>query len=208
MLLCAAGVAYTHAAHASALTQSYEETAAGITGSGAVTVLSGTGAYNYANLFTAPTTAITGSPMPPGYGFYDDFVFSITGSNVDAVTVQLDLGGLLSISDLQTRLYSAALNPTLPVLGAPTGGAIQAWSTAFSAGPATGTVNLLPMTNLAAGTYVLEVRGNVTGTFGGSYTGTLNVAQGMAPVPVPAAFPLMLSGLGFVGAALRRRGQG
>jgi hypothetical protein len=207
MLLCAAGVAYTHTAHASSLTQSYEETAAGITGSGAVTVLSGVGAYNYANTFTAPTTVIPGSPAP-GYGFYDDFVFSVTGSNVDAVTVELDLGGLLSINGLQTRLYSAALNPTLPVLGIPTGGAIQAWSTAFSAGPTTGTVNLLPTTDLAAGTYVLEVRGNVTGNFGGGYAGTLSVAQGVAPVPVPAAFPLLLSGLGFVGAAVRRRGRG
>jgi hypothetical protein len=204
MLLCAAGIAYTDAAHALTLSRSYEETAAGITGSGAVTILSGVGSYNYANSFTAPTTAIPGSPGS-GYGFYDDFVFSITGADVDAVSVELNLGDLLAIDGLQTRLYRADLNPTLPVLGIPNGGAIEAWSAAMNAGAATGTVNLLPSTMLNAGNYVLEVRGSVTGTFGGSYTGTLNVAQDVAPVPAPAAFPLMLSGLGFVGAVLRRR---
>ena len=53
---------------------------------------------------------------------------------------------------------------------------------------------------LAAGTYVLEVRGMATGTSGGSYSGTLNVA----PVPLPATLPLLLSGLGLLGGLLRR----
>jgi hypothetical protein len=56
-------------------------------------------------------------------------------------------------------------------------------------------------TTLAAWTYVLEVRGNVTGTSGGSYSGTLNVA----PVPLPAALPLLFSGLGLLGGGLARR---
>ena len=45
---------------------------------------------------------------------------------------------------------------------------------------------------LASGTYVLEVRGDVTGTGGGSYAGLID----LQPVPLPAALPLILSGLG------------
>jgi hypothetical protein len=62
-------------------------------------------------------------------------------------------------------------------------------------------VDVLPQTTLAAGTYVLEIRGNVTGTSGGGYGGVLN----LTPVPLPAALPLLLSGLGLIGAAARRR---
>ena len=57
------------------------------------------------------------------------------------------------------------------------------------------------MTMLNAGSYVLEVRGNVTGSAGGSYSGSLN----LVPTPVPAALPLLLSGLGIFGGAVRSR---
>jgi hypothetical protein len=56
---------------------------------------------------------------------------------------------------------------------------------------------VLPETLLAPGSYVLEIRGNVTGSAGGSYSGVLNLAP--APVPLPAALPLLLSGIGLFG---------
>ncbi len=63
---------------------------------------------------------------------------------------------------------------------------------------------VLSPTTLSAGTYVLEVRGNVTGTAGGGYSGVID----LQPVPVPAALPLMLSGLGLLGGLLRKRAAG
>jgi hypothetical protein len=59
-------------------------------------------------------------------------------------------------------------------------------------------------TTLSSGSYYLEVRGNVDGTSGGSYSGTLNIA----PVPLPAALPLLLSGFGLLGGLVRRRREG
>jgi len=188
---------------AASMVLGYEETGPStLTGSGSVNSLAVPGAYDYANSFNAPTTTITGSPSPPGYGFYDDFLFSISGATADSITATLDLGKLLAINNLQVRLYNTAGNPSLPVLGTPAGGAIDAWSQPvnYSAG-ASGTVAVLAPTTLAAGTYVLEIRGNVTGTSGGAYAGVLN----LAPVPLPATLPLLLSALGLVGAAAQRR---
>ncbi len=158
------------------------------------------GASNYANTFNSPTAPI---PSAPSWGFYDDFVFTIGGSAVDSITSTINLGNSSAINGLQVRLYNEAGNTPLPVTGVPSGSTlIDAWSKAVDIAPGvTGTVDVLPTTDLGAGTYVLEVRGNVTGTFGGGYSGTLNVS----PVPLPAAFPLMLSGMGLLGGAIRRR---
>ena len=121
---------------------------------------------------------------------------------VDSLTSTINLGDVAAIDDLQVRLYSVVGNPVLPVLNAPSGNVIDAWSTAINFSPGmTGTIDVIPWTTLTAGTYVLEVRGNVTGSAGGSYSGVLN----LSPVPLPAALPLLLSGLGFLGAAVRRR---
>jgi hypothetical protein len=53
---------------------------------------------------------------------------------------------------------------------------------------------------LNAGTYDLQVRGT-TEALGGSYSGVMN----LTPVPLPAAFPLLLSGLGMLRGLRRRR---
>ncbi|HVY81218.1 MAG TPA: FxDxF family PEP-CTERM protein [Steroidobacteraceae bacterium] len=192
-----AGVAFAWVEPAAAAVISYSTTADGTTGPGTVNALAVPGSYGYFNQFTAPTTPLS---QAPGYGFYDDLVFSITGAEANSLTSTISLDNLIGISDLQVRLYSASLNPNLPVFGAPVGGAIDAWSTAINASPgATETIAVLPETTLEPGTYVLEIRGNVTGTNGGSYSGVLN----LAPVPLPAAFPLLLSGVGVLGVIRR-----
>jgi hypothetical protein len=179
----------------------YQETASGTTGPGTVNPMSVPGSSFYGDTFGSPTTTISGSPSP-GYGFYDDFLFTIgAGATADSITSTINLGSLLDISDLQVRLYNTAGNPTLPVLGVPSGGAISAWSTQITYAPGeTGTVSVLN-TTVAPGTYVLEVRGNVTGLSGGSYSGSLN----LTPVPLPAALPLLLSGFGLLGGLLRSK---
>jgi|GEM_PF-724180 len=157
--------------------------------------------YNYGNTYSGATPIIPGttsSSYPAGFGFYDDYVFTVAAATVDSISSTLTLGSL-QISGLQERLFNLSGN-TLPTLGTPVGGAIDAWTTPVS-GAVTGTINELLPTTLSAGTYVLELRGTVTGTGGGSYAGVLNVT----PVPLPAALPLLLGGLGLLGGAARRR---
>jgi len=167
----------------------------------AVNFLSTPGSYFYGNGFnTQLSTPITGSPK--SYVFYDDFIFNISPSTTDSITSTISLGSALNIQNLQVRLYNTSGNPTLPVLGTPNGGAIDAWSTTINGGTGmTGTVNVIPWTVLPAGTYVLEVAATGTGSSGGSYSGSLN----LAPVPLPAALPLLISGLGLFGVGARRR---
>lgn len=191
------------AAAALNLTHSYVSSVTD-SGTGVVTPLTVPGSSTYGHTFTAPTTNIPGSPGS-GYGFYDDFVFTIAGAATNAITSTIDFAGLLQITNLQVRLYNAAGN-TFPVLTAPVGcpgvgcTLIDAWSSPVSYGPTSGTVSVLSNTALGAGTYVLEVRGQVVGASGGSYSGVLN----LAPVPVPAA--AWLFGTGVLGlAAIRRR---
>jgi len=202
-LSLAAALAVVVPAQADSLILSYSETNNGsaniITGAGTGTGLNVPGTYFYGNSYGSLTNVIAGSPGA-GYEFYDDFKFTVAPASANSITSTIDFANILGISGLQVLLYNAALQSSLPVLTTPVGGAIDAWSTPISAGPLTGTAAVLPITNLAAGTYVLEVRGNVTGASGGSYSGTLNIA----PVPIPGAiwmFGTAISGL----LAARRR---
>jgi len=156
-------------------------------------------AYFYGDTFSGATPIIPATITaghPAGYGFYDDFVFTVGPAQVDSISSTISLGSL-QVAGFSERLFNLSGN-TLPTFGTPAGGAIDAWSTPLS-GPISGTVNVLPVTTLAAGTYVLELRGTVASA--GSYSGTLDVT----PVPLPAALPLLLGGLGLFGAARRRR---
>jgi hypothetical protein len=156
------------------------------------------GQYNYQNSFTAPTgsTAIPGSNIYGGpangflgpAGFIDDYFFQIAPAQVDVVSSTIALGGVFSIGNLFARIYSVAANPGGLVLTTPAG-AVD-YATVTPNGPAT-LVQINPVM-LTSGSYVLEITGTATGSNGGSYTGTLN----LNPVPLPAALPLLLSGLG------------
>jgi hypothetical protein len=180
----------------------------GLTSTQTVNIPAVPGSYFYGNGFGGPTTPLPGSQPPPsappgwpasGFGFYDDWVFTISGASANSITSTIDLGSL-QVSDLQVRLYALGGNE-LPTLGAPSGGVIDSWSAPISGPGLSGSYSVISPTTLSAGTYVLEVRGNVTGTSGGSYSGTLN----LAPVPLPAAIWLLLSGLGGLGTIARRR---
>ena len=181
---------------------SYQETSSGVTGGGAFTGFPSSGGQGtYTDTFTAPTQVISSSPSP-GYGFYDDFFFSVPNSvSADSITSTISLGQSFQLSNLDVRLYRDN-GYTAPVLGAPPGGAVEGWGTQINIGPGmTGTVQVLDTTISQPGEYVLEVRGIATGTNGGSYTGQINIT----PVPLPAALPLLLSALGLLGGVARKR---
>ncbi|MBV8341725.1 MAG: FxDxF family PEP-CTERM protein [Gammaproteobacteria bacterium] len=170
------------------------------TNNGTITNFMVPGANGYVGgLSSSDETAITGAPNQ--YTFYDDYLFSIpVGAASDSITSTIDLNNVYNINGLDVRLYQystgtngsgTSVNPVL-VLGTPNGTVYESTNS--------GGTDMLNAT-LAAGTYVLEVRGVVTGSSGGEYAGTLQVA----PVPLPAALPLLISGLGLLGGLVRRR---
>ena len=164
------------------------------------------GQYTYADTFSSPTAsgAIAGSAIygGPSYGdlgsagFIDDYLFDISPASADAVSATISDGDF-AVSGLFARLYSLSTNPDGLVLTQPVGSVYYGEIT--QSGPET-TVQINPVT-LAAGSYILEISGTASGSFGGSYTGSLN----LSPVPLPSSFPLLLTGLlGFAGLFLPR----
>jgi hypothetical protein len=203
------------------LTQSIAQLSGGATtqtsGSGTATLISNSGptSFGFSDAFNGALAGQTGSAIGPTpatcgqagssacYGFYDDFKISLTGGSVtDAVSISINGPSTAGVESMQIRLYSADLNPS-PLTGAvaPTGTAFQSWLTVTDLGGGlvlnTATLGISPLT---AGNYWVEVRGIVTGASGG-YGGTIN----FTPVPLPAALPLLLAGLGALGVVSRRR---
>src|SRR5262249_39976178 len=102
------------------------------------------------------------------------------------------------ISNLQVRLFRGT--PQTVITGPLDPNLMQGWSSALTAeGSGTGEIQVILPHDLAPDSYVLEVRGNITGTSGGSYAGVLN----LAPVPEPGPLAMTLAG-GVMLLALRR----
>lgn len=169
------------------------------------------GSYDYSHTVAAAAAPvlIPGSvdPLlnPSGSEFYDDFVFTVGDALANAVASTISLNSALGIMNLQARVYS--FPGALPNVGSPAPGELtQVWASPFLCGTGCyGEQVIMPNLALAAGTYVLEFRGIVSGTVSGSYGGALNLVA--APVPLPAATWLLGSGLGLL-ALLRRRAAG
>jgi hypothetical protein len=196
-------------AHAATLTLNCTEYASSFNPSGCstgatptITTTPGIYSYSDTSLMSASSSGgiIPGSTYPTGYtgaSFYDAFVFTVSSSLGNSISSTITLPPDFAISNFEERLYSySSTAGTAPFVGAiPT--AIDFWTSPTAD---SGTVAVLPATPLAAGTYVLEVRGDVTGTSGGGYTGDLQLTT----VPLPAGLPLLVSGLGLMGGLLRR----
>jgi PEP-CTERM motif len=114
------------------------------------------------------------------------------------------------VSDLQVRII--ALNdPTtgnpFDVTSAASAGALlgaggvvtieNGWVN-FAAPPAGVDFTATMLNSIAAGNYVLQIRGEAA--TGSTYSGTIT----FTPVPLPGTLIMLLSGLGLLGAALRR----
>jgi hypothetical protein len=159
------------------------------------------GLYLYGDSITSPdgTGQISGSDINgSSAGFIDAYFFDIAPAKADAVSATISDGSTISASDLFARLYTLSSNPAGLVLGQPLG-TVYNGIVSNSNGSTTVTIGQIM---LPAGSYVLEVSGTVDGSFAGGYSGSLD----LAPVPLPASFPLLLTGLlGFAGLILQRR---
>lgn len=161
---------------------------------------------NYGTL-ALPFSTFYGSTFTPqsapaaGDTFYEDYAFTVANGSFSSVSATFDLGSILQISNLQARLFAG-----LPWAGATPGvlnpaDLLQRWSNVVSAGTGTGSFQAIAPYALGAGNYVLEIRGQVTGSAGGSYAGVFNVAA----VPEPDALAMVLAGAGVLGCSVRRR---
>ena len=191
-----------HTSTADALSISYEQLGGANprTGSGAVTDYNNLPAHDSLGVHVAASPVISGASP---YTFYDDFIISVPNNTLDALAASITLGDS-SISNLQVRLFSFSTNPTLPVIpGPPNQPFVEGWSQAinFPGGEIDQSVIFpTPPALVTQGKWVLEVRG-VAGSNGGDYTLGLN----LNPVPLPAALPLLLTGLGLTGGVVARR---
>jgi MYXO-CTERM domain-containing protein len=150
---------------------------------------------------------LTLAPLKDGDGaaeyFLSDYGFRLASpASFSGAALSFDLGATFQISGLTLTLLQ----------GAPWAGAVPSTLSAgqvadlgartLFAGSGDATTQRLAAVTLAPGNYTLEVRGEATGSAGGSFAGVLNVAA----VPEPAGFALALSGLGLIAVARRRRG--
>lgn len=133
--------------------------------------------------------------------FLSDYGFSISSmGSFSSAVVTFNLGTILGLADLSFNLLSGmpwtGAVPTALSAGQIASRNASILASSWSSG---GAQVISPMT-LAAGDYTVQVRGRITGQFGGSYGGVLNVAA----VPEPSAFAMALVGLGLLGFATRR----
>lgn len=165
-----------------------------------------TNSLSYGNSFSVSggtVSSIGGNSFAQSATFYDTYTFTVPDVGYSSFTASRDLGTFFAIQGLQARLYSGsplaagtnlANNPSL----------VQKWSQSQTnpnpVATGSGTFNMIN-TGLSAGTYTLEVRGQVTGTAGGSYAGVINAAV----VPEPSTYLLLALGLGLVAFQIRRQ---
>lgn len=154
-------------------------------------LISPTIAYGFSGAFNGTGQLATGSDFNLSAGpwnFQDDFYFTTTGSTVTGAAISIPNAPGASLTDLQARIIMVGGNPT-PTIGAPAGGTVvDSWVTL--------TVGNAAFFLLGAGTltpgvqYELQVRGESAGP--SSYGGAIE----FLPMPLPAALPLLLAGLG------------
>jgi len=146
----------------------------------------------------------TGSGAP--WNFQDNILFATNGAAVQAQAI----AQLTSVSDLQIRviaLNNPATGNPFDVTSSANAGALlggsgvvtieNGWMN-FATPPAGVDYTATMLNSIAAGNYILQIRGEAAA--GSTYSGTIT----FTPVPLPGTAIMLLSGLGLLGAALRR----
>jgi hypothetical protein len=197
------------------LVLSATQDASGTTGAGTNLDLPLHGSYVYGHSWASAGIAL---PANSSLSFIDAYAFTVVASGGSSISTSIAISGLQGISNLDTRLYQANIGDSIPVLGLPASyGTSQGYYAASNSytplgGYGTLTTSALDPIYLNAGTYVLEVRGLVSGLLGGSYSGALTLVPNaiLPPPPPPVTVPeagigsLMLAG-GLMAWARRRR---
>lgn len=164
---------------------------------------------NFGNSFSVNSgtvSSIGGYPFATTDTFYDTYTFTVPTAGFSSFAASLQLGEFLAISNLSSRLYAGAPVAAGTVFGS-NPALINPWSAnqtnTSAVATGSGLFNMISVPTLAAGTYTLEVRGQVVGTAGGGYAGIINVAA----VPEPSTYLIFGLGLGLVALQIRRRQQ-
>jgi len=140
------------------------------------------------------TNLSVGTIVAPLYNFRDRWNFTLgDNANLTSLVASFSFAGTFGIDNIQVNLLNAA------------GVVALGWQNVSMNGPFTTTVSVTPVSGLTAGDYTLQVRGLLLNP-PASYSGNL-IAAAPAVVPVPAALPLLLLGLGALGAVARKRKQ-
>jgi hypothetical protein len=153
--------------------------------------------------------AATGSGAP--WNFQDNILFTTNGAAVQAQAIA-QLG---NVSNLQIRIISlgdpnnggSAFDVSSPsaaaaLLGGGSVVTIQNGWTNFVQAPLNIDYAATLLNPVASGSYILQIRGEAAA--GSSYAGTIS----FTPVPLPASWVMLMSGLGLLGLAMSmRRGR-
>jgi hypothetical protein len=147
------------------------------------------------------------SPTLLTWNFQDNYEFLTpsSGPDVAGAVMSFDLsnGGVINgLKNIQVRIVQVGSNNgASDLIGTSAVSVVDGWQTVTStAGSLTLYTATLNKSPLAANTaYYLQVRGETESSTAG-YSGTVQ----FTPVPLPAGLPLLLSGLGLLGAVRRR----
>lgn len=153
------------------------------------------------NAIAGGFSTANGATLTDSDRFFENYAFTIAPSTVASLSSTLSFADFFGISNLQARLYQGDVNTVITGSLAGTGvPLVVAWGQSFTSGQSTVTNALIAPVQLAAGSYVLQVRGTVSGDFGGSYTG--NIA--LSPIPEPETYALFAAGLLAIGFLMNR----
>jgi len=164
------------------------------------TTLSYGNSYNRV-INTGPFTDIQGNQFS-GTTFFDDFIFTIPAGTANSLTSSISFGDFFGIDNLRARIYSGTSHQTGAI--APDERVVGWGNTAVLNPFASLTTVVLEPTLLGAGTYILQIKGDIVGSNGGSYSGVLNVTT---PVPEPESYGMLIAGLSLVSVIARRKSK-
>lgn len=135
-----------------------------------------------------------------GNTFWDSYFFTVPESSATSVTTVININDFYALSNVSARIYQGGTHETALVVPNTLAQA-SAITSNIAPGVDVSTI-ALNVASLSAGTYTLQIKGNITGSIGGGYSGVLQLA---APIPEPESYGMLLAGLGLITGISRLR---